>query len=436
MKKKRWLLVLGLIVVISGWWVLRGDPQPEPEVGVLDVWATWGDQPDAIQDLFERYAQNTGMPVRFITGIHSEGIEEGLTQNDGPDLVILSTSEMVGALYTRGLLEVLDNWPETSRISRMDIFPAALRACTAADGRALCMPMGCDVELLFWNKDLFKAAGLDPEKPPRTPKELVTISAMLNVVDVDGAIQQVGFIPDLPHSHTDLFMGILREGDSGKEDFSTVLDRGAIERAIQWQRQFYSVFAPGALEDFIAGLTPYLHSEHRFFADRSLSCQQCHRGPSVLAKKTPDLGFFEGAVAIMVDGEWQVSSTALAAERPMVDFGVTIFPAPEASDGSGDAPRVQGPVMVIPTNAQDPEAAARLLAWMLTPANAADIAYAASMLPASQAAAQDPRFHADGRFERFLEYLATSQGHTGSSGLMALERNTAIRETEETSLRE
>jgi spermidine/putrescine-binding protein len=53
---------------------------------------------------------------------------------------------------------------------------------------------------------------------------------------------------------------------------------------------------------------------------------------------------------------------------------------------------VQGPVLIIPAGAMDKEAAANLLAWMMSPEILAEAAYANSLLPASRTSAQDPRF--------------------------------------------
>ena len=48
---------------------------------------------------------------------------------------------------------------------------------------------------LYWNKDLFRAAGLDPERPPRTIAELNAMSDKLTVYDAAGNLKQVGFLP-------------------------------------------------------------------------------------------------------------------------------------------------------------------------------------------------------------------------------------------------
>ncbi len=46
----------------------------------------------------------------------------------------------------------------------------------------------------FWNKQVFKAAGLDPEQPPKTLDELTQINSRLNKSS-GGAIERMGILP-------------------------------------------------------------------------------------------------------------------------------------------------------------------------------------------------------------------------------------------------
>jgi multiple sugar transport system substrate-binding protein len=60
--------------------------------------------------------------------------------------------------------------------------------------RIYALPYQIDLSTLLWNKDMFEAAGLDPEQPPKTWYELVKIGQKLTVdKDGDGIIDQWGF---------------------------------------------------------------------------------------------------------------------------------------------------------------------------------------------------------------------------------------------------
>jgi len=124
----------------------------------------------------------------------------------------------------------------------------------------LCLPWACYVYALFWNKDLFAAAGLDPERPPQTMEEMVEYASKLTLRSEDGELSQVGFIPDLPRSHTDLYarmFGGALYSDGGAE--LTANSQSVID-ALNWQRQFTNPHTPEDLKGFISSFTPYMSS--------------------------------------------------------------------------------------------------------------------------------------------------------------------------------
>ena len=46
-------------------------------------------------------------------------------------------------------------------------FPAIASYYADADGNMLSLPFNCSTPILYYNKDQFRAAGLEPDKPPR-----------------------------------------------------------------------------------------------------------------------------------------------------------------------------------------------------------------------------------------------------------------------------
>jgi multiple sugar transport system substrate-binding protein len=54
------------------------------------------------------------------------------------------------------------------------------------DGKEYVLPFVLDLSMLFWNKDLFKEAGLDPEKTPTTLSELAQDAKAIQALDKPG----------------------------------------------------------------------------------------------------------------------------------------------------------------------------------------------------------------------------------------------------------
>jgi multiple sugar transport system substrate-binding protein len=311
-RKKGVVLFFGFVVIVSGWWVISRSSLAQPEAGIIDVWATWGDGPAQLQALLDRYSQTSGVPVRVTTRVRSDDLLEALADAEPPDLVILSSADLVEAYNRQGLVEALDRWIQASDIDLYDIYPASLAQCKGLDGAVLCLPWGCDVDALFWNKDLFAAAGLDPERPPQTMEELVEYASKLTIRDEKGELSQVGFIPDFPRSHAELYVRMFGGAFSSDTGAKLTVNSQPVVDALGWQRQFYSIYDSGDLEGFVSSFTPYLTSHHPTYAGRRLSCQQCHRSSPIQNGKTPDTGFAEGKIAI-----WRIPMPNPPTRRPL-----------------------------------------------------------------------------------------------------------------------
>jgi len=262
-------------------------------------------------------------------------------------------------------------------------------------------------------------------------EELVEYADKFTLRDEKGELGRVGFIPDFPRSHAELYVRMLGGAfysDTGAE--LTVNSQPVVD-ALSWQRHFHSMYASEDLEDFVSSFTPYMTSHHPLYAGRRLSCQQCHRSAPIQNGKTPDTGFVEGKIAMMIDGQWQVSPKALSHEEFQVNYGVAPFPPPSAHPERANTVVVQGPVVIIPAGAMDKEAAGQLLAWMMSPEIVAEAAYANSLLPTSRTAGQNSRFQQGPDFKVFLDLMAHPDARPAVTTPVSSELNEALGQAEE-----
>jgi multiple sugar transport system substrate-binding protein len=137
-----------------------------------------------------------------------------------------------------------------------------------------------------------------------------------------------------------------------------------------------------------------------------LSCQQCHPANPRVDAKIPEHGFYDGKVAMMVDGQWPVWPSYAPHFQPEPNYGVAPFPPPADNPERTNSVVVEGPVVIIPAGATDRQAAADLLAWMMSPEIVAEEAYTRANLPTSREAAQDSRFQRIPNFGLFIQLLA------------------------------
>ncbi len=89
-----------------------------------------------------------------------------------------------------GFLAPIPNYPQ----DQWQKFSPAVRGAFGADGKIYASPQWGNSRVLIYRKDMFKAAGLDPDKPPKTWNELVEYAKKLTLdKNNDGVIDQWGF---------------------------------------------------------------------------------------------------------------------------------------------------------------------------------------------------------------------------------------------------
>jgi len=99
--------------------------------------------------------------------------------NSGPDIVAMSASRLPQYI-DEGLYQPLDDYYENADFESEALATAAVDA-SMYDGQNYGVPVNIATMLMYYNKDLFTAAGLDPEKPPTTWDEFADMVPKLTV---------------------------------------------------------------------------------------------------------------------------------------------------------------------------------------------------------------------------------------------------------------
>jgi len=350
----------------------------QEETKVLHVWMEFGDNPAAIQALFDKYTEtHPNVKVELTSPVETDKIVAALSGSTPPDLLITAGGNLLQSWYSEGLLMPLNDVAKEKGIDVEDFFPSTIEQCMAGD-TYVCLPYSTDVYALFWNKDLFEDAGLDPEKPPTTMQELAEYAKKLTVVGDDGKLSQIGFIPDFSWSHIDLY-DAMYGGSFYSDDLTKVtIDDDAMVNAMLWEQPFYTDYNVDDVLSFMSALGGY---------------------------DSPDQGFYAGKVAMMVDGEWQVGPNFIQKFKPELNYGVVAFPPPADMPDNANTVVVQGSVASVPKDVADPDAAADLLAWTLAPENMTAALKLLYNLPVTKTAASDPFFQEDPNFKVFVDLL-------------------------------
>jgi sn-glycerol 3-phosphate transport system substrate-binding protein len=117
-------------------------------------------------------------------------LKAGLQSGDTPSVIQLfdiATRLMVDLEVATPVQTYIDK--ESYDVS--DLEPNVLAYYTV-DGMQYSMPFNTSTPMLYYNKDLFTAAGLDPEKPPRTFEEFAEAARKITQKDTSGTTTVYG----------------------------------------------------------------------------------------------------------------------------------------------------------------------------------------------------------------------------------------------------
>lgn len=179
----------------------RGRAFSSPRAGgpTVSYWHLWTDAfYGGLQDKLaqEFNATNPGFTLKPYrnTGGDQKAIL-AITSGQPPDVWMMQNAPIDKAVI--GALQPLDQFIMSSKVIRpSDFFPSTWNTGVFR-GHVYSIPYDFDTVSLYWNKDLFKKAGLDPETPPQTWAELQHYAEKLTLKDAKGNLTQVGFSPTL-----------------------------------------------------------------------------------------------------------------------------------------------------------------------------------------------------------------------------------------------
>ncbi|MCC6489166.1 MAG: extracellular solute-binding protein [Candidatus Hydrogenedentes bacterium] len=364
-----------------------------------------GHEHQARVDLVEEYNRSRGIEdgayVRALPIGYNVLMEKMLTSiaaGSPPDVCSMDTA-ILAQLVSQGCFSPLDDLvnsepslrqeaflPHTWEMSCFKGYDAATRKwVTAVWG----IPTTSDSFCLLWNKDAFRKAGLDPERPPRTIAELEEFAAKLTIRGSTG-IEQYGFVPWFPWDLTHMWGGLFG-GRWFDEETGLAVCRGdpGVIASFAWQQKF-------AVDPNAASQLPYAIDPERTQSFEKMGAYQSSNNP-----------FYSGKVAMITEGEWQV--TFIRKYAPDLDWGVAPVPQPE-----GVEPLAYGPASVadaIPAGARNRDAALKFLRWFYAPrpdgrpSPASDYNAAIHNIPPRRDEALQERFMGDPEFRVFVEVL-------------------------------
>src|SRR5690606_33221584 len=224
---------------------------------------------DGMVEQFEK--SHPDIKIKSIyAGTYQDSVAKALTAHKGghaPQLAVLLSTDMF-TLIDEGAIMPFDPLTKTDDDRKwLDGFYKAFMANSQTGGKTWGIPFQRSTIVMYYNKDLFKEAGLDPDKAPGTWDELVQMAGKLTKRDASGNVTQWGLeIPSSSFAYW-LFQALTTPNDAmlmNQDGNEVYLDKPAVIEALQfWHDLAYKhkIMPTGTIgwgttpKDFLVGKT-------------------------------------------------------------------------------------------------------------------------------------------------------------------------------------
>jgi len=276
---------------------------PAPRVKVV-YWEKWtGFEKDAMEKIVKEFNESQyKIEVEYLS-VSSVNQKTLIATAGGrpPDVAGLWDGDVV-VFADKNALIPLDEFLPGSGIGPETYIPVYWDMCHYK-GHVWALPSTPATTALHWNKEMFRKAGLDPERPPKTFAELDAFSRKLTKVDPSTKqIVEMGFLPPEPgwwhYGWGTFFGGSLWDGDRG-----ILIDGAPWVKAFGWIQGYAKEYGVSSLQTFRSSFGNF---------------------------NSPQNPFMSGQVAMVLQGVWMANY--IFQNVPKMKWGAAPFPVVKAGD--------------------------------------------------------------------------------------------------------
>jgi ABC-type glycerol-3-phosphate transport system substrate-binding protein len=318
---RRAIITAGLLAALAAL-LTSGCGGGTEEGATLTIWQTYNDEEHSVfKEIVAGFeAAHPGVTIDVVrlpfAGAEPK-IQTALTTRTEPDIARVDVSFLAKLAHKNALLKLDDRVPEAFLA---DLLPVALASCRYR-GSLWGLPDQTNGLCLFYNKEMFRDAGLDPERPPTTWGEVIEYGKEL----------------------TDKEEGVFGIG---------------LTYSLWWTLPFFYTHGATLLSE--DGTRCLLNSPEGVAAFQlKVDMYQKHGiegGAWRAGGIANDLGFQNGRYAMILNGPWAVESL----KRTGIDFGVGLIP--EGPEGTHT--NVGGNDLVAFKSTKNPDLAAEFLMYV------------------------------------------------------------------------
>jgi multiple sugar transport system substrate-binding protein len=314
----------------------RGAKESTGDRIVLDYWEKWtGHEGRAMQRIVDDFNRSQDrIVVRYLaTSAIDQKSMIAIAGGDPPDVVGLWNYNVPGYAESNALIPLDELAPRFGVVP--ENYAAGIRPIMSYRGHLWATVNTGGTLALYYNKAIFREAGLDPDHGPRTIEEMDEFDRALTKTGAGGKIERVGFL----HTEPGWWSWIWGYSFGGR---------------------LYDETTEQSLVDSPRNIAAY---EWVQSSTRRLGVEPLKRLRSTFGNyDSPLNAFLDGKVAMEVQGPWLAN--VINAFKPGLDYGVAPFPvAADLYDPAAPVALIDTDILVIPRGAPHPEASMEFIAY-------------------------------------------------------------------------
>lgn len=237
---------------------------------------------------------------------HEKKVLTAILSDNPPDVVSLIAPVQQWA--SRLSLRPLDKLIRQDNFDTSYVFPALWEEVNY-EGHVFAIPTHTASYAFFYNKKLFREAGLDPEHPPKTWDEVKEYSKKLTRME-NGVYTKIGFIPVYGNFQVAVCLATELGANFLSDDGKTVhLDNEQMVQSYEWMLDYYSDYDYDKLVSFQSGFG--YADQHGFITEKLAMMILDHTFLDRIEIYKPEMDFgvsaipsFEGYETASSTGNW------------------------------------------------------------------------------------------------------------------------------------
>jgi multiple sugar transport system substrate-binding protein len=324
--------------------------------------------------------------VNSVGGKEPSDILRAINSGTAPDVAIEPGPDDSAKYCSTGAWIDLSPYIKQDHIDLASVSPPGALRYTSYKGNQCSLPMLSDAYGLYYNTDMFKAAGI--KSPPKTFSELVADAKKLTKKNPDGSFKVVGFDPlqGFYESYAidqGIYSGASWYSSSGK---SALASDPRWAQLLQWQKSFVDWYGYNSLTKWFQSVGG---ANSEFSASNA---------------------FETGKVAMEMDGEWR--EAFIASDHAKIHYATAPFPVADNMAGFYGAGQIGGTIIGVPKGSSDAADAWQVVKYLALGTEAEErLAETLKNVPTTFPALKDPVLSSDPHFATFLKIFANP--HSG-----------------------